>query len=222
MKARLWTIMVALAAVTTIAAATPEADRLPGARQQGRTAEKAAPARELTEDEKAFLERARQLRKDQQIARLELALAEAKEAPERDIAAKAEQLYRLQGEQRAFMAKHRELARGLRQHMAQNRWQHRRGMGGGRHQGWGGPGMGRDRGARGMHQAWGGTGMGRARGGQDMGPASAEPGAGRGGRGMRHGPGRRVLQEEDALKREAAPAPQEVQPSIFSSDVQPL
>jgi hypothetical protein len=141
---------------------------------------------QLTEDEAAALRRAQDLQKELEIARLEVALAQAKDLPEGEIASRAEQMYRLQGRLYALHAKSPELARKVRRHQRQQRWLHREGMGRGHGRGMG---RGRGHGRRGMgrgrgHEAWGmGPGMGRGRGHRGHGFA---PGVGRG-RG--HGPG---------------------------------
>lgn len=170
------------------------------------------PVLQLTEEEAAALRQAQDLRKELKIAGLELALAEAKDLPEPEIAARAETMYRLQGQLYAFRAKHPELARKEREQRAQHRWGRRggrgfgrgmgRGMGGGRGHGPRGMGRGRAHGPRGMgpgdQDAWGmGPGMGRGRGhrGHGMGPGMHQgPGRGRGhgqmgGRGMGRGRG---------------------------------
>ncbi len=143
-----------------------------GERMRGRSVQ-------LTPEQKALLEQAKDLRKQIRIARLELLLAEAKDAPEGEIAARAEHLYALLGRQHAFQVKHRALFRELRGRMGR-RWRHgrgeavapgRRGAGRGigrgagmgwmqgqglREQGRGrgmGGGMGRGRGA-GMQRGW--------------------------------------------------------------------
>ena len=144
------------------------------------------PPLRLTEEKAAALTQAQDLQKELKIARLELALAEAKDLPEGDIAVRAEHMYRLQGQLYAFHAKHPELAREVRAHQGQQRWRHREGMGRGR-----GPGMGRGRGqgARGMGPGMGRGGMGREMRGMGF-------GRGRGfGRGMgpNGGPGRRMM-----------------------------
>lgn len=114
--------------------------------------QRAAP--ELTEEQKAQLERFRELHKDARIARLELALLEAKDAPEEEIALKAEENYRLQGRLHAFRVKHPELTRHMeRQRMRRARGL-ARGLARGQGHGWGGRGMGRGR------QRGRGTGLG--------------------------------------------------------------
>lgn len=129
---------------------------------------------ELTPEEQAFLDRTNELRKEIKITNLELALLEAKDAPEGEIATKAEQLYRLQGQAYALRAKNRDLARKLWRHERGDR--HRLGMG---------RGMGR-RTHRGMGSGMGrGMGHGRHRG---MGHGG-EPGRGHGRRGARFGMG---------------------------------
>ncbi len=163
---------------------------------QERQAEPARPAAErqtapqLTPEQQAFVDQEKELRKQILIARLELQLAEAKEAPEPEIAAKAERFYSLMGTHHAFLVKNRGVAQQVRQR-ARQEWQRRRGGGaqgelglrrgprGGRgmnQSGRGGPGP---RGQRGM--GWGGgqglsdQGQGRVRGmGGRGGPGSRE------------------------------------------------
>jgi hypothetical protein len=131
-------------------------------------------ALELRPEAQAFLDRAGELRKDIEVTRLELSLLEAKDAPEGEIALKAEQMYRLRGELYALRAKNRELAGEL--------WQSERGR---PHRGRGaGPGMGQGRG-RGMGPGMG-QGMGQGRG-HGMGPGMGQ-GMGQG-RGHGMGPG---------------------------------
>ncbi|UCC68802.1 MAG: hypothetical protein JSV79_02410 [Armatimonadota bacterium] len=136
---------------------------------------------ELTAEEQAFLDRANELRKEIKITNLELALLEAKDAPEGEIATKAEQLYRLQGQAYALRAKNRDLARKLWRHERgdRHRWGMGRGMGRGMHRGMG-RGMGHGR-HRGMGQ-WGEPGRGHGRRGTRF-------GMGHGGRGMGRGVG---------------------------------
>ncbi len=149
---------------------------------------------QLTEDEAVVFKRAQELQKELEIARLELALAQARDLPESEIAKRAEQMYRLQGSLYALHAKNPELARKVWEYRQEHRWRHREHMGRGH-----GPGMGRGRGhgPRGMGrggggEAWGmGPGMGRGRGhrGQRMGPGMGpDMGPGMGlGRGPGHG-----------------------------------
>ena len=144
---------------------------------------------QLTEDEAAALRRAQDLQEELQIAHLELALAQAKDLPEGEIANRAEQMYRLQGQLYALHAKSPELARKVWRHQRQQRWRHREGIG----RGYGrGMGRGRGHGPRGMGRGgrgeWGmGPGMGRGRGHQGHGFG---PGMGRGrGHGPMAGPG---------------------------------
>ncbi len=159
---------------------------------QAEPARAAKPVLQLTEEEAAALRQAQDLQKELRIARLELALAEAKELPEAEIAARAETMYRLQGQLYAFRAKHPELARQVREQRAQHRWGRRggrgfgQGMGRGRGHGPRGMGRGRGHGHHGMghggHDAWGmGPGMGPGQGhpGHGMGPGMHQ-GAGRG------------------------------------------
>ncbi len=149
----------------------------------------------LSPEEQAFLDRAKELHKGIRIAGLELALMEAKDAPEDQIASKAEELYRAQGKLYALRAKNRDMARKLWRHGPGHQWGHGPGRRGGRGlgPGWDGPGMGRHgrRGmGRGMGPGWGGhggpgmgrgmrRGMGRG-GGHWMGPGFGlgEPGMG--------------------------------------------
>ena len=134
-------------------------------------------APELTAEQKALLDDVQELRKQIRIAELELALLEVKDAPEGQIAAKAEDLYRVRGQMYALRAKHPELAGRLHGQRMRHAWGRGRGLG----LGHGGdqPGMGRHRG--------GGMGRGMGRG---MGPGMG-PGMGGGmGRGRRDGSGR--------------------------------
>lgn len=118
---------------------------------------------ELTADELVVLEQANDLQKQLEISRLELRLAELKEAPQGEIADRATRMYRLRGELHALRVKHPAVAR----HQWRERAKERRGRGRGRGQsggGWGQcPGMGRGRG-----QGGGGwsqcPGMGRGSG----------------------------------------------------------
>ena len=137
-----------------------------------------APAKPaLTAEEQAALQQMKDLDKRLRIARLELALAEAKEAPEREIATKAEGVYRLQGEMHAFRVKHPGIGRLARQERGQWRGG-REARGGGR--GWGrGAGMGRG-GRHGMGGRGGGMGRGGRRGMGGRGGGMAGPWAGEG------------------------------------------
>jgi hypothetical protein len=133
--------------------------------------ETAQPARapKLTPEEKAVVERAEALRKETRITRLELALMEAKEAPEGTIATKAEELYRLQGRMHALRAKHPELMRELRRHVGRQVWRHRQADGrGGAGPAWGPQGPGR----------WMGAGRGPAM--RQQRPPAMGPGVGQG------------------------------------------
>lgn len=142
-----------------------------------------APAKPaLTAEEQAELQQMEDLDKRLRIARLELALAEAKEAPEKEIATKAEGVYRLQGEMHAFRVKHPGIGRLMRQEG--HRWG-------------GGPGMGRG-GRHGMGERGGGMGRGGRHGMGGRGGGMAAPWAGEGrGRGMGHGQGRGMGLERD-------------------------
>ncbi len=158
---------------------------------------------QLTAEQEAVLERGKALQKELRIARLELALLEAKDATEEDIALKAEDVYKLQGRLHALRVKNPEVARELRRYHRREA----RKLGRGRGDAWGGPGWGRGRrfgrrrgaGAgfgctpgcpgmgfqrgRGAGAGWGrGGGAGRSRGG------GRGTGMGGGGRG-RGGPG---------------------------------
>lgn len=163
----------------------------------------------LTAEEQAAVKEFGELHKRLRIARLELALAEAKEAPEQEIATKAEDVYRLQGEMHAFRVKHPGIGRLARREGAgwregrgrgESGWGRGQGMGrGGRH-GMGGRGGGmRPEGRRGMRGQGGGMGgpwagerRGRGMGRQMQGGCPfAEQGRGYGqGRGMGPGQGR--------------------------------
>jgi len=168
MRTRVYVLPTAIAALalaaTTLMAQAPERP-LPEERPR------------LTAEQQALVTEAKGLRKQIHIARLELALAEAKEAPEKEIAAKAEHLYRLRGRLHAMMVKHPEL-RALAGSPRAG-WRQGRGCGLGM-QGQG-PGMGRGGKRWGMHGA--GPGMGR---GWQGGPG---PGMGQGWRGDGPRPG---------------------------------
>ena len=168
------------------------------AKEQTREQAKEPRKPELTEEDKAALRQSQDLQKALKIARLELALAEAKEAPQREIAGKAESVYRLQGELHALLVKHPVVARHQWREGAGRQW--RRGQGWGRGEGRGSAheGMGRH-GRRGMGRGGGmdhGMGMGRGRGmGQGMGMGQ--------GRGM----GRMMRMRQQALDETLAPQP---------------
>jgi len=210
MRARVWIMVVVLAgaAATVGLAAQRKAAPAPA---RGLEESKAKPPREasLTPEQKALLEKWQELRKQIMIARLELKLAETKDASEDEIARRAEQVYRLRGEQRAFLAKNKDLVRSLRRHTKVYRWWDRRARGAGRGRG---PGIGRDQG-RGM-----GRGMGRGRGlglGYGYG-RGLEPGLGRGhgfDRGRGAGPGgRRPVREVVPEQRPGVASPQKTAP----------
>ncbi len=140
---------------------------------------------DFTPEEQAFLDRTKELRKETQITRLELALLEAKDAREGEIAAKAEQLYRLRGRLYALRAKNRDMVQKLWRHGMRHQWRQEREA---RHR-WG---MGRGMG-RGIHQGMG-HGMGR---GMDhwMRRGMSYRGGPEVGRGM--GPGRGDVRREE-------------------------
>lgn len=186
---------------------------------------------QLTPEQKELLERAKDLRKQIRIARLELQLAEAQDAPEGEIAARAERLYALLGRQHAFQVKNRGIFRQVRGQMGR-RWQHRRGqavapgrrgagrgmgrgMGHGgagmgwqgmRGQGWDqGPGLHRGAGPRWGRDAGAGLGMGWQRG---QGMRGQGQGRGMGG-GMGRGRGAGMYRNwEEPMFDETAPAPE--------------
>lgn len=165
---------------------------------------------QLTAEERAVADHIGKLRKDMQIARLELRILELKGAPEQEIAAKAKDVDRIRDEMRAFVTKNADTLRRLRQE--QGLWGRGRGgagMGRGLGRGPGmqrglgrgfglgpgcdrqmGPGMGRGRGREmrpGLGPGWGsqmGPGVGRGRG-FGMGPGVGQGPCERGGRGMR-------------------------------------
>ena len=156
------------------------------AQPQGR----AAPT--LTADELAVLEQANDLQKQLEISRLELRLAELKEAPQGEIADRATRMYRLQGELHALRVKHPAVARHQWRERAREGQGRGRGRGGGPAWGQGGGGWGQGPGMhRGRGQGGGGRGegpgMGRGRG-QGGGGRGEGPGMGRG-RGHRGGGG---------------------------------
>jgi hypothetical protein len=101
----------------------------------------------LTAEQEAVLDRGKQMQKDLRIVGLELALLEAKEAPEEDIALKAEDLYRLHGKLHALRVKNPEVARELRRLGRQEG--RKLGLGRGRGHGGRGWGYGRAHGDRG-------------------------------------------------------------------------
>ncbi|HUU54119.1 MAG TPA: hypothetical protein VMY87_04295 [Armatimonadota bacterium] len=168
------------------------------AQQEARPPEASTP--QLTADELAVLKQAGDLQKQLEISRLELRLAELKDASQAEIAERATQMYRLRGELHALRVKHPVIAQYQWRERGRHRWGRGRGRGRGGGPAWGEGGMGgggrhgmgRGRGHGGY--GWGeGPGMGRGRGhrggaweaapGMDVGP---ERGMGRGGsRGMR-------------------------------------
>lgn len=174
MRIARWIVMVVAAALVlavSAALAAPPPETAPPAR-----------APELTAEEKATLERAGALQKDIRITRLELALMEAKEAPESTIATKAEELYRLQGTMHALRAKHPALMLKVRREAQRQVWRHRhmRGRGGAGLE-WGPQSPGR----------WMGPGRGPAM--RQQGPPAMGPGVGQGrGHGMMREFGRGV------------------------------
>jgi len=140
---------------------------------------------ELTPAQQEYLKQVKHLRTQVRIAQLELELLEVKEAPERDIAAKAEQLYALEGKMHALRVKNADVEQGLRRAFRHER-RHRHGRGAGGDDMMPGPGRGRGMGR-------GGRGIGprarhRGAGGCDLGPGR-DPGMGRGG-GRGRGAGR--------------------------------
>jgi hypothetical protein len=167
MSVRKWLLPLALAGLATasVALAAPELKR-PAVTD-------AAAVDKLSPQDQAAVEELRGLWKQAHIASLELRLAEAKGAPESEIAAKQKAVEEARDRMRQWRADHPGLGRELRQGMRGGRGMGMRG--GPRHRG-GGMGM---RGGRGMGPG-GGMGM---RGGRGMGPGG---GMGmRGGRGMR-------------------------------------
>jgi len=194
----MWLVFTA-AALLALAATTVMAQ------VKGAPARDAAPA--LTAEQQAVITEAKDLHKQIQIAQLELRLAELKGAPEKDIAAKAEDVYRLRGTLHALIAKHPEIAPAVRGQgrrggrgggIGGGRGMGRMGRGGGMGRG---PGMGRGGGmGRGMDQAWdGGRGMGRGwRGGG--------PGAGQG-QGLQSRDRQRLRIHQPDLQNDVAPSP---------------
>jgi hypothetical protein len=168
MSVRKWLVPLALVGLATASAAlaAPELER-PAATD--------APAVDkLSPQEQAAVEELRGLWQQAHIANLELRLAEAKGAPERDIAAKQKAVEEARERMRQWRADHPGLGRQLRLGRHGGRGMGMRGGRGLRHHG-GGMGM---RGGRGTSPG-GGMGM---RGGRGMGP---DGGMGmRGGRGM--------------------------------------
>lgn len=185
MKGRIWTIVAAVAVLALLASLAVGTTEKPAPA----AADRPAVEKKLSPEQEASLAQLNDLRKQLRIAKLELRLLEAKEAPEKEIAAKAEQVYRLQGQLHAFVAKHRELG-GLRTGRG-------RGLGAG-------PGgrMGLGRGL-GMGRGLRGQGMGRSRGmmGQGMGPGRGLGARGERGMGMGQGMGRgQELRERARLR----------------------
>lgn len=189
MRARTWVPMT-LAAVVLLAASASAQPPAPSLDRPDRPP--------LSAEDEAVLERAEDLAQELQIARLELALAEAKDLDESQIADRAEQMYRLQGEFHALGAKHPRLLlnrwrEGVDRGMGRGPGMGRRGMGPagmGRGPGMGlrgmGPVMGRGRGLGRAHHGAVGPRMGRGRG------LGMEPGMRRGhdfGMGQRMGRG---------------------------------
>ncbi len=170
MRSSTWMPSIAIAFLVGVAGAAMAQDPATASGTKGSAG--------LTPEQQALVTQASDLGKQVRIAQLELRLAEAKEASESEIAAKAENVYRLRAKLHALAVKHPELAlRGAGRGEGHG-WRH--GRAGGR--GCGGPAMGRGQG--GGH-AWGGASMGRGRG---EGRAWGGPAMG-GGRGMGHGPG---------------------------------
>lgn len=163
---------VVLAALLVLTASVALAQR------EARPEEATAP--QLTAEERAVLQEVQDLRKQLEISRLELALAEAKDAPLSEIAERAEQVYRTQGQLYALRVKNPDLAAELRPGRGRGGGPGGgRGLGQSRGRGMGGRGMGR----RG-HRGQGGEGMGR----WGVGPEGPQ---GPGGPGLhRHGWGR--------------------------------
>jgi len=122
------------------------------------------PAAALTAEQEAAVEEARELARQLEVARLELRLLELRQAPEAEIAAKAEDVFRLQGRLYALRGSRLEGVRGQA--------------------------LGRGRGAR--HAGMGREFAGRARGAgaqgwrRGAGPGAPEPGFGAR---LRGGPG---------------------------------
>ncbi len=175
-----------------------------GERMRGRSVQ-------LTPEQKALLEQAKDLRKQIRIARLELLLAEAKDAPEGEIAARAEHLYALLGRQHAFQVKHRALFRELRGRMGR-RWRHGRGeaVAPGRRGAGRGIGRGAGMGRHGMRGRGRGRGAGAGAGmGWMQGQGLREQGRGRGmGGGMGRGRGAGMQRGwRGPIYDETAPAP---------------
>jgi hypothetical protein len=165
---------------------------------QARPAPPDEPVLQLTEQEAAALRQAQDLQKELEIARLELALAQAKDLPEGEIADRAERVYSLQGRLHALHAKNPELAAKVWRHQRQQRWRDRdgmgRGMGGGRGHGRRGMGHGRGMGGGRGHGRRGmghGRGMGGGRGHGPYGMGVPDPDGWGRGSGMGHGRGHR-------------------------------
>lgn len=177
MDARRWTIVAAvvlLACAVTAAAAEERAIPRSGVQMP-----------ELTPEEQAVVDQAQDLRKQIEINRLELRLLELKDAPEQDIAERAEQGYRLQGRLHALRVKYRDVLAKVWQHGGRRAWRHGRARGD-RFAG-GGPGMRAHRG-QGMH----GPGPGMGRGGHGVGRGGRNMGRGGRGMGLQQGMGRRM------------------------------
>lgn len=174
MRSSTWMPSIAIAFLVGVAGAAMAQDPATASSTKGSTG--------LTPEQQALVTQASDLGKQVRIAQLELRLAEAKEASESEIAAKAENVYRLRAKLHALAVKHPELGLRGAGRGEDHGWRHGRGGGRGGGRGCGGPAMGR---GQGEGHAWSGAGMGRGRG---EGRAWGGPAMG-GGRGMGHGPG---------------------------------
>ncbi len=159
MSVRKWLFPLALAGLATasVALAAPQLGR-PAVTDASRQAT-------LTPQDEAAVQQLKDLWKQARIARLELRLAEAKGAPESEVAAKQKAVEEARGRMRQWRADHPELAQQLRQGLRSGRgmgarggrgglgMQHRRGMGGD------GQGVRGGRGLRGMMGGGRGEGM---------------------------------------------------------------
>jgi len=189
MKRMAMWIVVALMLTTLAGAAFADPGRVNPARGE-------EPPLKLTAEDEAVLRQAQDLAKELEISRLELRLAELKDAPQDEIAERATRMYRLRGELHALRVKNPILA----EYRLRGYGQHRMGLGrrGEHGEAWGG-----GRGRHGMRGMGSGRGMGRGMG-HGMGhKGMIGPGMGMGrGRGMglhdepRFGPSGVMLQGE--------------------------
>lgn len=101
-----WRLMVGVVVAALAAGAVMAAPRL-GDAPAGR-----GPAAALTAEQEVAVEEARELARQLEVARLELRLLELRQAPEAEIAAKAEEVFRLRGRLHALRGTRPEGVRG--------------------------------------------------------------------------------------------------------------